>query len=170
MGNTGRLPLDAAMDRRLVEYRNGVAAALKLVRSPSFLAPLLDAPQERFALRNGRTGDTVATHIEPAFDSARRRRGLLGRTTIDRDTAMILAPCAGVHTFLMRFPIDVIFVGRDGTIGKICRSLKPSRIAIAWGAFAAIELMDGKAAGLNRCDSLVVDRVIDDECQDSSAR
>ena len=124
----------------------------------NFLAPLLDAPEHAYVLRNERTGILLATAIEPAFESERRRRGLLGRTGLDPGVAMILAPCGSVHTFFMHFPIDVIFVGRDGIIVKICQCLKPWRTAFAWGAFAAIEFSAGVAAreDVKRGDSLVV--------------
>jgi uncharacterized membrane protein (UPF0127 family) len=123
----------------------------------SFLAPLLEAPGRAHVLRSGRTGRTLATSIECAFDSERRRRGLLGRQGLEPDAVLVLAPCGGVHTFFMQFPIDVVFVRRDGTILKTCVRLKPWRAAFAWGAFAAIEFSAGAAVGLKRGDSLVVE-------------
>jgi uncharacterized membrane protein (UPF0127 family) len=101
----------------------------------------------------------LATVIEPAFESGRRRRGLLGRTGLDPGVSMILAPCGSVHTCFMHFPIDVLFVRRDGTIVKICQRLKPWRAAFAWGAFAAIEFSAGVVArgDVKRGDSLVVE-------------
>ena len=58
----------------------------------------------------------VARRIETAFDSATRKRGLLGRASLDPDTAMIIAPCSAVHTFKMQFAIDLIYVARDGRV------------------------------------------------------
>jgi uncharacterized membrane protein (UPF0127 family) len=51
-----------------------------------------------------------------------------------------------VHTFGMRFSIDVIFAARDGRVMKIARDVSPRRLAVAWGAFAAIEMAAGEAA------------------------
>ncbi len=85
----------------------------------------------------------LAAHVEPAFDSKARRRGLLGRDAVPENYAMIIAPCGSVHTFFMRMPIDVIFVSRDGTVVKTCRSVKPWRIAGALRAFATIEAAAG---------------------------
>ena len=45
-----------------------------------------------------------------ALDSKSRRKGLLGRDTLADRHALVLAPCGSVHTFGMRFPIDVLFV------------------------------------------------------------
>lgn len=113
---------------------------------PHFLALLIERPGTRYVLRNGRTGAILATDLEQAFDSARRRRGLLGRSRLAPAAAMILAPCAAVHTCFMRFPIDVVFVRRDGHVLKVCAEIKPWRAAGTRGAFAAIELAAGTAA------------------------
>jgi uncharacterized membrane protein (UPF0127 family) len=39
----------------------------------------------------------------------------------------------------MRFPLDIIFVARDGTVVKTCPNVRPWRIATAWRAFAVVE-------------------------------
>ena len=100
---------------------------------------------------------TLATAIEPAFDSRSRRRGLLGRDGLARGAALILAPCAGVHTFFMRFPIDVIFARKDGTVLKTCADVKAGRIALAPGAAVAIELPAGAAGD---AETRVGDRLV----------
>jgi uncharacterized protein len=88
----------------------------------------------------------LAVEIEPAFDSKSRNRGLLGRARLDDGAALILAPCSSIHTFFMHFAIDVLFVKKDGRVAKIYPALPAWRIAIALGAFAAIELPAGTAA------------------------
>ena len=104
---------------------------------------MLQAPEERFVLRHARRNSVVAARIEPAFDSASRRRGLLGRTAFAEGTALIIAPCSGIHTFFMRMTIDVVFVSRDGHVLKTYSRLPAWRIAFAFRAFAAIELPSG---------------------------
>lgn len=112
---------------------------------PHFLSPLVATPHASFHLENDATGRTIATSLEPAFDSRSRRQGLLKRDQLDPGVAIVLAPCAAIHTLFMRFPIDVVFVAKDGTVAKICSGVKPWRTAIAFGAFAAIELAAGGA-------------------------
>jgi hypothetical protein len=113
---------------------------------PSFLSPLLQAPHQRFRLRNDRTGEWLATSIECAFDSATRRRGLLGRSEFPEGASLIIAPCGSVHTFFMRMAIDVVFASREGVVLKTYGTLRAWRIAFAVGAFAAIELPGGALA------------------------
>jgi uncharacterized membrane protein (UPF0127 family) len=124
--------------------------------APSFLAAILRAPQGEYGLVNIRTGEVLAAQIEPAFDSRSRRRGLLGRDKLDAGTALIIAPCNGIHTFFMRFAIDVVFAARDGRVLKTYSALPPWRIGFAVGAFAAIELPAGT---LSRCDATRGDRL-----------
>jgi hypothetical protein len=97
-------------------------------------------------LLNARTNMAVASVIELAVTRTARRRGLLGRDSLDLSAGMMLAPCAAVHTAFMRFPIDVMFVDRDGVVRKIVRDLKPWRMAASLRAYAVIEL----AAGIER--------------------
>jgi hypothetical protein len=110
---------------------------------PMFLGPLVGKGAGRYELVNAEGGSVLATHVEPAFDSKTRRRGLLGRDSVPEDYALIIAPCGSVHTFFMRFAIDVVFVSRDGRVVKTCRSVKPWRIAGALRAFAVIEAAPG---------------------------
>ena len=70
------------------------------------------------ALRNLRTGLVVAATLEPAFDSTSRKRGLLGRDGLPESHALIIAPSNMVHTFFMRFPIDILIVSRSGLVVK----------------------------------------------------
>lgn len=71
-------------------------------------------------------------------------RGLLGRRELKSGEGLLLRPALSVHTFFMRFPIDVVFLGRDGKILKVARSLKPWRAASQRGAKAVLELAAGE--------------------------
>lgn len=113
---------------------------------PHFLAPLLSKDSRNYILRNERTGHAVAARLEMAFDSAARRKGLLGRTGLDEGSALIIAPCNAVHTFFMRFTIDVAFVNRQGRVVRGSRQIRPWGIGVGLGAWAAIELPAGTLA------------------------
>jgi uncharacterized protein len=85
----------------------------------------------------------VATTLEPAFESATRNRGLLGRDGLPAGHALIIAPSNMVHTFFMRFPIDILFVSRDGTVLKASRNVPAWRLVGTLRGFAVIELRAG---------------------------
>jgi uncharacterized membrane protein (UPF0127 family) len=122
----------------------------------SFLSAIIRAPDGAFALRNSRNSQLLATSVEPAFDSRSRRRGLLGRDRLDPGAALIIGPCSSIHTFFMRFAIDVVFAAKDGRVMKSYAAIPARRIAFAWGAYVAIELPAGTVAG---CDTRAGDQL-----------
>src|SRR5687768_12329149 len=113
---------------------------------PHFLQPLLKrTPGDPLRLRNVRSGLSIATTIETAFESADRKKGLLGRDGLAPGQALVIAPTNLVHTFAMRFPIDILFMARDGRVLKVRRAVPARRIAGSWRAFAVVELAAGQA-------------------------
>lgn len=110
-----------------------------------FLSPLLRAPDRPWALHDTTTGEVLASTVEAAVDSTSRRRGLLGRTSLG-DAALVIAPCNAVHTFFMRFPIDVVFVDRSGRVLRIAANVPAWRMTASLRAFATIELAAGTVA------------------------
>jgi uncharacterized membrane protein (UPF0127 family) len=133
---------------------------LKKVRpvQKAFLAPLLRKPAGSLTLVNSRSQRPLAHSLTGAFDSKSRRTGLLGLDGLEEGHALIIAPTGAIHTFFMRFAIDVAFVRRDGRVVGIRHAMKPWRIAVALGAHAAIELPAGTLADSDtvRGDTLVI--------------
>jgi len=112
----------------------------------SFLSPLLRSPSAPHRLENTRSGRIVAEQLWTAFDSATRRKGLLGRDSMPEGSALVIAPSNSIHTFFMRFPIDIAFVSRDGRVVSVRSALRAWRIAIAPGAYAVVEMPAGTLA------------------------
>jgi len=112
----------------------------------SFLKPLLKDPQSAFKLINRRNGRVLATQLLRAFDSESRRRGLLGVDRLQPGHALIIAPTTAIHTWFMRFPIDVAFVSRDGRVVKVRHQLRPWRMSGVIRGYAVIELPAGTLA------------------------
>lgn len=56
-----------------------------------------------------------------------RLRGLLGRTALPPYHALILQPCASVHTCFMKYPIDVIFLSVNGKVIHLQENMVPWR-------------------------------------------
>ncbi len=126
----------------------------------AFLDPLAADPAG-YVLRDTRTGHVLATHLEVARDSRSRRRGLLGRDRLETGHALVIAPCGAIHTWFMRFPIDVLFVAKDGRVVKCAHDVKPWRMAAALTAHAAIETPAGtlRRCGAEPGDHILLERV-----------
>jgi uncharacterized protein len=75
-----------------------------------------------------------------------RMRGLLGRGELPPGEGIYIVPASSVHTWFMRFPIDVVFVDRDLVVQKVVPELAPWRMAGRRGARATFELSAGEAA------------------------
>jgi hypothetical protein len=74
--------------------------------------------------RQRELGDRVA--IARSFWS--RGKGLMFRSQLPAGTGLVIDPCSSIHTFWMRFPIDVLYVDKDGTVLRADRAMKPWRI------------------------------------------
>ncbi len=59
----------------------------------------------------------------------KRLKGLLGRSGLDEDTCMVIAPCNCIHTMGMKFSIDVLFLDEQGRIIRIIEDMRPGRIS-----------------------------------------
>ena len=131
-----------------------------MARAPHFLTPLLKSDSDGYAFHIEGRDAVLATTIEPAFDSASRRKGLLGRTGLPAGAAIVIAPCNAIHTWFMKFPIDVVFAAKDGRVTRVHHAVKSWRLASSFFAFAAIEMAAGEAArvDLKRGDRLVLER------------
>ena len=124
-----------------------------------FLAPVLDNPGH-WGLRIERTGGWLVRVLELASDSGTRKKGLLGRDGLAPDAGLVIAPSQGVHTFGMRFALDIVGVARDGLVVKSRADVGPTRLVFAWKAFAILELAAGASgrAGLEIGDRLIAER------------
>lgn len=74
-----------------------------------------------------------------------RTRGLAGLDDLPADAALLIPRCRSVHTFGMRFPIDVIFLDGDRRVVRVDSDVPPRRVVWARGARAVVETRAGEA-------------------------
>ena len=103
----------------------------------------LSSAQPGARLTIARTGFPLVERLEIAGYSRARKKGLIGRDSLPRGHALVIAPSQGVHTFGMRFPIDIVAIDRQGRVVKIRPNVGRNRIVFAWSAFAMLELNAG---------------------------
>jgi len=95
-----------------------------------------------------REGDVVCDRCELADGVVTRMRGLLGRAGLPRGHGLLIEPAWSVHTWFMRFPIDVVFLDRELTVLKVRTHMRPWRTASRFRARSVLELAAGE------CDRL----------------
>ena len=85
----------------------------------------------------------LATELSIAHTHWSRLRGLLGKSEDDfrNGRGLWIRPCHGVHTLAMRFPIDVLYLDRAGTVVHVEHNLQPWRFSpIRMQAASVLEL------------------------------
>ena len=99
---------------------------------------------KNFVARDEQTGCVVADRVTVAARRVERAVGLLGRNHLEAGEALWITPCNGVHTWFMRFTIDVIAMDADGVVVDAVSSLKPWRMRLPKpGAYSVLELPAG---------------------------
>lgn len=98
---------------------------------------------KRLRVINRTRGTVLAGSVQLAGTSAERTRGLLGRDGLAPDEGLWIIPCESVHTFGMRFAIDLIYLDRKYRIRKIRHSIKPWRLSVCLIAHSVLELPAG---------------------------
>lgn len=94
------------------------------------------------AVNVGRSTE-IATSVEVANSSAARSKGLLGRRGLGPGEGLWIVPCESVHTFGMKFPIDLVYLDREHRIRKIRKRVHPWRISACFTAHSVLELAAG---------------------------
>lgn len=88
----------------------------------------------------------VAQELALADNPLSRMIGLLGRKKLLDGEALLIKPCNAVHTFFMRFSIDVIFASKENKVIKVIKDLRPFRITpVYFNALFVIEVPSGTA-------------------------
>jgi uncharacterized protein len=90
-------------------------------------------------------GEVVCERCTLADSPVTRLRGLLGRDGLEQGEGLLLRPASSIHTFFMRFPIDVVFLDQALVVLEITDAIEPWRAASQRGAKAVLELPAGES-------------------------
>ena len=113
-------------------------------RLRGFLAPgEKPEPEVRLKALNRTRGTILATNLEVAGSGERRRKGLLGRDGLEPGTGLWIIPCESVHTFFMRFPIDLVYLDKEDRIRKVRGAVGAWRLSACLSAHSVLELPAG---------------------------
>ncbi len=72
-------------------------------------------------------------------------KGLLGRRELPPGEGVLIRPAPSIHTWFMRFRIDVVFLDWDMSVIDVVEGLGPFRVASRRRARAVLELAAGEA-------------------------
>lgn len=94
-------------------------------------------------MRNKTRGSLLGGRISLAQSSTERRTGLLKHTGLGEDEGLWIVPCEAVHSFFMKFAIDVLYLDREKKVKKAVRSMVPWRFSGCLSAHSTLELAAG---------------------------
>jgi len=100
----------------------------------------------KLLIRNTDRQSELAAAADIADTSQKRRTGLLKHQSLEPGQGLWIVPCEAVHTFGMKFPIDVLYLSKQKKVLKIRDNMKRSRMSICLRAHSVLELPAGYAA------------------------
>jgi uncharacterized membrane protein (UPF0127 family) len=113
----------------------------------------------RLRITNLTRKTVLGDSIDVADTSAKRRTGLLKHERLAPGEGLWIVPCESVHTFFMKFPIDLVYLGKDRKVKKVRHAVKPWRMSACLSAHSILELPAGAAekSGTQAGDELGVE-------------
>ncbi len=100
-------------------------------------------------LRDAATQRLLVPRVVAAEGLLTRTIGLIGHNKLGNDEALWFDRCSAIHTFLMRFSIDVLFLDAAAAVKRVVAGVPPWRPAVGLrGARSVLEMAAGSAARL----------------------
>ena len=99
----------------------------------------------RVLVRNHTRSVVLAESADMADTSAKRRTGLLKHQRLEPGDGLWIVPCESVHTFFMKFPIDLVYLDKNRKVRKVRHSVGPWRLSACLPAHSVLELPAGMA-------------------------
>ena len=97
----------------------------------------------KIRVTNRDRGTVLAEAADVADTSAKRRTGLLNHTKLDPGEGLWISPCESVHSFGMKFSIDVVYLDKQKKVKKVRREMVARRISACFTAHSVLELPVG---------------------------
>ena len=103
----------------------------------------------------------MASAADLADTSEKRRTGLLKHTGLAPGEGLWIVPCESVHTFFMKFPIDLVYLDKKHKVKKVRHAVPAWRLSACLFAHSILELPAGIArdTGTQPGDELVMENL-----------
>ena len=112
-------------------------------------------------MRNQTRNCFLGQAVDVADTSSKRRTGLLKHERLESGTGLWIVPCESVHTFFMKFPIDLVYLDKRRKVRKVRNAVPAWRMSACFAAHSVLELPAGTAAatGTKVGDELVIEKL-----------
>ena len=95
-------------------------------------------------LFNLTSNQVVSTNIKQAYSFISRLKGLMFTKELNAACGLHMKPCRSIHTFFMKYSIDVLYLDKENRVIAIEEKLSPGKVGSYYpGADSAVELPSG---------------------------
>ena len=119
----------------------------------------------KYRLRNLTRGTILGDAIDIADTSAKRTTGLLNHTELRPGEGLWIIPCESVHTFFMKFALDLVYIDKKHVVRKTVSNVVPWRMSLCLPAHSIVELPAGtiEPSATRKGDQLAFEALVSDE-------
>ncbi len=100
----------------------------------------------------------IADMAKEAKSFWKQLKGLIGKKSFDSGSAMIFPKCKQIHTYFMRFPIDIIFIDEQNIVIAATENLGKNRISKHINASKCV--IELPAGTINQSDLKIGDKIL----------
>jgi uncharacterized protein len=106
--------------------------------------PQVLATMQTMRIENTTRNTTLADQANKAANFMSRGRGLMMAPPLPQGGGLVIEPCNSIHMFFMRYPLDIVFLSKEGNVVFMYKGIKPWRVGrVVRGARLAVELPEG---------------------------
>jgi uncharacterized membrane protein (UPF0127 family) len=115
----------------------------------------------KVSVRNQTRNTVLGGSVDVADSSQKRRTGLLKHTHLEEGEGLWIVPCESVHTFFMKFAIDLVYLDKKKKVRKVRSAVPPWRASACLTAHSIIELPAGtiEKSGTQPGDQLSIEEL-----------
>lgn len=115
----------------------------------------------RVSVRNLTRNAVLGDAVDVADTSEKRRTGLLKHTGLEPGEGLWIKPCESVHTFFMKFAIDLVYIDKKQKVRKARKAVPPWRLSACLSAHSILELPAGtiERTGTQAGDELSIEKL-----------
>ena len=112
-------------------------------------------------MRNLTRNAILGEAVDVADTSEKRRTGLLKHTGLAPGEGLWIKPCESVHTFFMKFAIDLVYIDKKQKVRKARKAVPPWRLSACLSAHSILELPAGtiERTGTQAGDELKIEKL-----------
>lgn len=113
-------------------------------------------------IRRAVTGELIFEKAKIADTFSNRLKGLMWMKGLYKGECLVISPCSSIHTFFMKFDIDVAFLDRDYRVLKISKRLQPGKMIMPVKRARYVVESDSKFSHMSGLDVGDVLEIVDE--------